>query len=309
MNTTHPVNDWAPIVGLWDLSDPGSPIYQGPQQQGSPHPLGICVSNIRLSEGEVRATVNIPSIDNTNIHASSGRIMLGYRSPTDEYIVAGLGGYGFAYTVTKFDPATGWRALAAAGSDQNLRPDHGYRLVIRVNGQRLILEVDNVRVLDHVLDAPLVEGQVGLFTWGQVGVKFTDISSEITNGRAFVIMKFSEPYQDLYDDVIKPVVIKYHLEAYHAGEVFGPGLILDDIVQGIIESKIIIADITPANENVFYELGYAHALKKPTILLAEKTKILPFDISGYRCLKYENSIGGKRRLVEGLQKHLAAILD
>ena len=62
------------------------------------------------------------------------------------------------------------------------------------------------------------------------------------------------------------------------------------------------------NENVFYELGYAHALKKPTILLADRTKKLPFDVSGYRCLFYENSIGGKRKVEEALEKHLKAIL-
>ena len=89
---------------------------------------------------------------------------------------------------------------------------------------------------------------------------------------------------------------------------FRPGIILEDIVRGIVESKVIIAEITPPNQNVFYELGYAHALRKPAILLAEEGKALPFDISGYRCLFYENSIGGKRRIEEGLAKHLNAIL-
>jgi hypothetical protein len=89
----------------------------------------------------------------------------------------------------------------------------------------------------------------------------------------------------------------------------GPVIILEDITEGIVESKIVIAEITPPNQNVFYELGYAHALKKPTILLAESGKNLPFDISGYRCLFYENSIGGKRKVEEGLRKHLDAILQ
>jgi hypothetical protein len=160
-----------------------------------------------------------------------------------------------------------------------------------------------------VLPSPLAEGQVGLFTWGPNAVRFAEVSSATEPGTAFVVMKFAPAYQELYDDVIKPVVGQFDLHAYHVGEVFGPGLILDDITRGIIEAKVIIADITPTNENVFYELGYAHALRKPTILLAEKDKVLPFDISGFRCLKYENSIGGKRRLVEGLRKHLKAILN
>jgi nucleoside 2-deoxyribosyltransferase len=71
---------------------------------------------------------------------------------------------------------------------------------------------------------------------------------------------------------------------------------------------MIIAEITPPNQNVFYELGYVHALRKPTILLADRDKQLPFDISGYRCLFYENTIGGKAKVEEGLRKHLDAIL-
>jgi tripartite-type tricarboxylate transporter receptor subunit TctC len=67
------------------------------------------------------------------------------------------------------------------------------------------------------------------------------------------------------------------------------------------------AEITEPNQNVFYELGYAHGKNKPTILLAEKGRQLPFDVRGYRCLFYENSIGGKQKIEDGLRKHLQAI--
>jgi hypothetical protein len=127
-------------------------------------------------------------------------------------------------------------------------------------------------------------------------------------GIVFVVMQFSEPYRQLYEDVIKPVTAAFGLQAYHVGEVFGPGLILHDVAQGIVEAKIIVAEITPPNQNVFYELGYAHALAKPTILLAERGKQLPFDIGGYRALFYDNTIGGKGQVEDGLKKHLRAIL-
>ena len=84
---------------------------------------------------------------------------------------------------------------------------------------------------------------------------------------------------------------------------------MDDIVRGIVEAKVVIAEITEPNQNVFYELGYAHALKKPTILLADRSKDLPFDISGYRCLFYDNTIGGKSKVQEELFKHLRAIMN
>jgi hypothetical protein len=71
---------------------------------------------------------------------------------------------------------------------------------------------------------------------------------------------------------------------------------------------LIVAEVTPPNQNVFSELGYAHALGKPTILLAERGKQLPFDISGSRVLFYDNTIGGKTHVEEGLRTQLTAIL-
>lgn len=70
----------------------------------------------------------------------------------------------------------------------------------------------------------------------------------------------------------------------------------------------MIAEITSPNQNVFYELGYAHALNKPTILLARRGKELPFDIRSYRVIFYEDTIGGKPVVEENLRKHLKAIL-
>jgi len=70
----------------------------------------------------------------------------------------------------------------------------------------------------------------------------------------------------------------------------------------------VIAEITPANPNVYYEIGYAHALNKPTILIAERATELPFDVSPFRVLFYENTIAGKKRIEEGLRRHLEAIL-
>lgn len=39
----------------------------------------------------------------------------------------------------------------------------------------------------------------------------------------------------------------------------------------IAEYRVVIAEITPANPNVYYEIGYADALRKPLILIADKT--------------------------------------
>jgi hypothetical protein len=75
----------------------------------------------------------------------------------------------------------------------------------------------------------------------------------------------------------------------------------------ITPTYVIIAEITPANPNVFYELGHSHATEKPAILLAERGRPLPFDVSGFRVIFYDDSIGGKRQVEDELRRHLKAI--
>ncbi|HNU88170.1 MAG TPA: hypothetical protein PKJ94_07765, partial [Ferruginibacter sp.] len=78
-----------------------------------------------------------------------------------------------------------------------------------------------------------------------------------------------------------------------------------DIIKSIKESSLIIADITPDNPNVFYEVGYSHAIDKPTILLCDKKRSkLPFDLTSFRTLFYENSIAGKTQVEQRLRKYL-----
>lgn len=296
--------NWAPIVGRWSFE--GDRVtYVGPDPQ-FPRPFGICLTDLQLTEGSVacRTQFTVAPLP----EESEGRILLGYRSLSEPYIMAGIGGWGHAYSVGDYLPNFGWRALELAGSAQNLVPNQWYSQSVDLSGQRLQVFVNNVRVLRHVLDKRIGTGQVGLFAFGKGAVEFDGFAVESRPGKVFVVMQFSEPYRQLYEEVIRPVAAKFCLTAYHVGEVFGPGLILNDIQRGIIEAEIVIAEITPINQNVFYELGYSHALNKPTILLAERGKQLPFDVSGYRVLMYDNTIAGKRQVEEALLKHLDAIL-
>jgi hypothetical protein len=59
---------------------------------------------------------------------------------------------------------------------------------------------------------------------------------------------------------------------------------------------------------VFYEVGYAHAIAKPTVLLAQTDTPLPFDVSGFRVIFYTDSIAGKRIVERELRLHLQSIL-
>jgi hypothetical protein len=292
----------APIVGRWKIED-GRATCEGPERPEWPY--GICISDIRFLEGEARVTVRRKN----GAGLIDGRIVFGYRTEKHDYFTVGLHSEGKAYQIVHYNPAIGWYPLASAGLAENLAVGRPIALRVLVRGQRISLEVNGVRVLEYVLPAPLPYGQLGLYSWLSQGsgFEFTDFFANAVRGDAFVVMQFSG-FEELYSDVIEPLTKQFGLRPYRADQVYGPGSIMEDVIRGIETAQIVIAEITPINENVFYEVGYAHALKKPTILLAEKDKKLPFDLSGFRCLFYENSIGGKRKVEEGLKKHLQAIL-
>lgn len=78
------------------------------------------------------------------------------------------------------------------------------------------------------------------------------------------------------------------LTCVRGDETHAQGDILPHIVRLILSSRIIIANITTRNPNVFYELGLANALDKQSILIAKSVDDLPFDIQSKRTIIYRN---------------------
>jgi hypothetical protein len=171
------------------------------------------------------------------------------------------------------------------------------------------LHVDGVGVGTAEVTSPTGRArQIGIFCRGEHLITVRNLTVESTKPKAFVVMQFGGGYDEVYADVVKEVCKSYEVNVLRADEVSGPGLIISDIVREIATSQLIIADITPNNANVYFEVGYALALGKPTILLAQKDTSLPFDVAGFRVLFYEDTIGGKKKLEDGMRRHLDAIL-
>lgn len=116
------------------------------------------------------------------------------------------------------------------------------------------------------------------------------------NRTCFVIMPFDTKYKEIYDEVYKPICDNNTINCYRVDEISKPGSITKDIVDGIIDADLIIADLTDKNPNVFYELGIAHSTGSKTIMTCQKSEKLPFDISNYRVIFYEQSINGAKQL-------------
>lgn len=123
--------------------------------------------------------------------------------------------------------------------------------------------------------------------------------------RVFVIVPFSEEMLDVFILGIRWAASQLEVAAKRADDLEHNGEIIDEIRKAIAEYDAVVADTSGANPNVCYEVGFAHALKKPTILICRKGTKLPFDLQGTNHLMYETIIS----LREPLKAKLAAALS
>jgi len=89
--------------------------------------------------------------------------------------------------------------------------------------------------------------------------------------------------------VFEPVLTRNDYKAIRADQIPKVGLITSQIINLILESPLVIADLTDSNPNVFYELAIRHAIRKPYIQVITKGQKIPFDISGIRTIEIDQT--------------------
>jgi len=130
------------------------------------------------------------------------------------------------------------------------------------------------------------------------------------NDSCFVMMPFAQPLGDYYEKVYKPAIEKAGLKAIRADtEIFGAGKIMDQVWSGINAAKVLVAELTTRNPNVFYELGLAHALQKPVVLISSNEQDVPFDLKHIRVIYYDvnDPFWGSKLLDKVAENILSAI--
>lgn len=105
----------------------------------------------------------------------------------------------------------------------------------------------------------------------------------------FVIMPYGEWFDHYYKDIYKKAILNAGLLPKRADELFTSSSVIDDIWNLTKKAKIILADLTGKNPNVFYELGLAHALAKPALLVSESMDDVPFDLRHLRVITYDKN--------------------
>ncbi len=124
----------------------------------------------------------------------------------------------------------------------------------------------------------------------------------LNEGLVFVLSPFGEPFDEIYDDHIKPTVEGINgLQCMRADDIYDNRPIIEDIWRLTNEARIIIAELTGKNANVFYETGIAHTIGKEVILITQSMDDVPFDLKHLRCIVYEHKPRGCAILEQNLE--------
>lgn len=136
----------------------------------------------------------------------------------------------------------------------------------------------------------------------QVSISATD--------SCFIMQPFKPPFGDYYDKIYKPAIEKAGLRPIRAdADIFGTGKIIDQIWSGINAAKVLVAELTSRNPNVFYELGLAHALRKPVVLVSSNEADVPFDLQHIRVIYYDvNDPFWGTKLIEKVAENILSAL-
>ena len=142
--------------------------------------------------------------------------------------------------------------------------------------------------------------------------------------RVFVAMSFDQQFERRYRDVIvegiRSVTISGHaLEAHRVDSRHVSDSILTEILQGISDDQLVLADVTAIgrlnempvrNANVMYEVGLAHAVRRPeeVLIFRSDSDQLAFDLANIRVNHYDPD-GDPQAAMRSVSTALQAALD
>lgn len=176
---------------------------------------------------------------------------------------------------------------------------------------RLLSTADRWRDVNHLLldsqrvsgsDKTLASREVAMTSYlKQMG--FTQQDAVVDTKLVFVLTPFHTQHEATFE-AIRRVCFDVGLKCVRGDEECVPSDILRHILRQMVRARVIIANIEGRNANVFYELGIAHALGKPTILVAESLENVPFDVKSRRIILYEHTKQLESKLKGELMKTL-----
>lgn len=114
-------------------------------------------------------------------------------------------------------------------------------------------------------------------------------------------MPFGGAFDELFRRILQPALAEAGFDCRRADSLLHQQSVMRDVVRGIANATLVIADLSEANANVYYELGIAHGLRRPTVLISQRISDMPFDLRGYRTIEYSTDFAEIGSLAEQLR--------
>lgn len=145
----------------------------------------------------------------------------------------------------------------------------------------------------------------------------TDGAKDAVVRQCFVIMAIGDDgsaerrqSDEVFSEIITPAVTGAGYPApIRADQIGEPGKITNQIIQRLLTSSLVIADLSVPNENVYYELGVRHSTGLPVIQIKEDVKEMPFDLYDVRTIPFDLNIAKARRAISEITRHIMSLDD
>lgn len=197
-----------------------------------------------------------------------------------------------------FDEMECFQAMLAGLMDARNVPDHAEFLIV----ERDLRRANRLRPLLQVLqpEGDFVARQAEMVAKLQNSGRGSQQKPHV-----FVAMPFADQFDDVYHYGIQNAVNSSGCLCERADHSSFTGAVMNWVQERIRTARLVIADMTGANANVYLEVGYAWGCNVPTVLVVQDTSDLKFDVSGHRCIVYKRI----QQLEAMLTKELASVLS
>jgi hypothetical protein len=208
-----------------------------------------------------------------------------------------------------------WKVEGRQGDEQKRTEQTSFDLSVRILGSSLECFVNGSRRFSDTLptDGHYLNGQVGFYAYLDSPVRFSNIRLRRAPLKCFIVSPINPTfdkaeYKPLKKRLEEMKIDGHSLRCRRADDNTKSEPFIRTIIQEMKSANITVVlvpggagepSIADKNENVFYELGMAHALNLPVIVYAKDEKRMPAD------LRHLNIIQTCDRLVESVSEILS----
>jgi len=91
-----------------------------------------------------------------------------------------------------------------------------------------------------------------------------------------------------WGNIVEPALSTFNLTVIRADGIDKPGIITRQVIEHLIRARLVIADLSFHNPNVFYELALRHAMRLPIVQIIRAGERIPFDVHQMRTVVVDN---------------------